>query len=646
MHMRAAGPADNIDLVDQRVDQKQPHIGMGPGRRILDIDHFPHPRFRLAQPSVPHVHEQVPAIGAHRDHDRHVGHRAVAVFDRVNTGLGDGGPQIADPLPRDPQPGGHGGHGGHGHFLVAENTGNTQFHEPLFIRHRMRSPDSRVGSIGAARRRVQQLIHGWRAGAGSLGRVRGTGAMRQHPRYDSMIPRPCQAERGGAGVRFPGHFGYSSRGRPVARPRKEQPMPYLTHWLARLGLAGALLVVGLPGLTAAAQTAPPSHYFLETRHTVSGAFWDYWQHHGGLAQQGYPITEEFQEPSPVDGKPYTVQYFQRAVFELHPENAAPYTVLLTPLGRLAFHAQYPAAPAGQWVNSDRPQTFPQTGHTVGGGFRDYWQAHGGLAQFGYPLSDEFRETSPIDGRPYTVQYFERAVFEDHPEAPAGYHVLLCLLGTLRYHDRYESVAYPGLDRQPPAPGLAPATAPVLFNATFASADLSAWHGLEPADEAPTWRMLNARLQQEGGPGGENQPQTTVLLAGDPSWRDIQLEAQLYATSGDPAGIVWRAQGSRYYQLELLPALPNPHWKAALELVDGAHVTPLATVPPDRYAGYPFNGWVTIRVIAQGARQQVSIDGVALLDVQDSTLTQGQIGVYAAETGATAFDNIRVQQLGP
>ena len=36
-----------------------------------------------------------------------------------------------------------------------------------------------------------------------------------------------------------------------------------------------------------------SRYFPETKHTVSGIFWKYWLEHGGLAQQGYPISEEF-----------------------------------------------------------------------------------------------------------------------------------------------------------------------------------------------------------------------------------------------------------------------------------------------------------------------------------------------------------------
>ena len=59
----------------------------------------------------------------------------------------------------------------------------------------------------------------------------------------------------------------------------------------------------------------------------------------------------------------------------------------------------------------------------------FWQANGGLAVFGYPLSEEFHETSPIDGKVYTVQYFERNRFEYHPEfAGTPNEVLLGLLG--------------------------------------------------------------------------------------------------------------------------------------------------------------------------------------------------------------------------
>jgi hypothetical protein len=73
--------------------------------------------------------------------------------------------------------------------------------------------------------------------------------------------------------------------------------------------------------------------------------------------------------------------------------------------------------------------FPSVGHTLRGVFRDYWERHGGLEQFGYPLTEEFPEVSSADGKTYTVQYFERARFEHHPENKPPYDVQIGLLGS-------------------------------------------------------------------------------------------------------------------------------------------------------------------------------------------------------------------------
>jgi outer membrane protein assembly factor BamB len=184
-------------------------------------------------------------------------------------------------------------------------------------------------------------------------------------------------------------------------------------------------------------------YFPETGHTLQGRFRQYWEEHGGLAQQGYPLTDEFSEVSALDGQTYTVQYFERAVFEWHPENASLYDVLLAQLGTYRYRELYPQGAPGQHRNANNPQDFAATGHAVGGSFRPYWETHGGLAQFGYPLSDEFAEESDLDGRTYMVQYFERAVFEWHPENAPPYDILLSQLGTYRLRQVYP--------QGPPAP---------------------------------------------------------------------------------------------------------------------------------------------------------------------------------------------------
>jgi hypothetical protein len=164
-----------------------------------------------------------------------------------------------------------------------------------------------------------------------------------------------------------------------------------------------------------------AQHFPETGHTVSGAFQTFWQQHGGLATFGYPLTEAFEE----DGR--TVQYFERQRFELHPENAAPWNVLLGLLGSEALDGS--AHPPVEPQDGGTCDYHATTGHNACGRFREVWQA-GGLLIYGYPITEEYDE----DG--LTVQYFERARFEHHPGNQPPYDVLLGLLGYEALEARY------------------------------------------------------------------------------------------------------------------------------------------------------------------------------------------------------------------
>lgn len=197
----------------------------------------------------------------------------------------------------------------------------------------------------------------------------------------------------------------------------------------RLGQENAAAWTAIGHIDTPATRVPPvpntatQHYFPETGQVVAGTFLRYWQQYGGRAQFGLPHTREFQERSPYDNKLYTVQYFERARFELHPEQRDPqYQVLLGLLGR-DFHP--PDPPAARLAGATY---YEATGHNLGGAFRAYWLSHGGLFVSGLPITEEFTEISPDDGKPYTVQYFERARYEYHPENAAPYNVLLGLVG--------------------------------------------------------------------------------------------------------------------------------------------------------------------------------------------------------------------------
>ena len=73
--------------------------------------------------------------------------------------------------------------------------------------------------------------------------------------------------------------------------------------------------------------------------------------------------------------------------------------------------------------------FEETGHTLSGVFREYWEREGGLEMFGMPI------TEPFDQSGRSVQYFERARFEFHPELGEGGAVQLGLLGSFLVQDR-------------------------------------------------------------------------------------------------------------------------------------------------------------------------------------------------------------------
>jgi peptidoglycan/xylan/chitin deacetylase (PgdA/CDA1 family) len=178
---------------------------------------------------------------------------------------------------------------------------------------------------------------------------------------------------------------------------------------------------------------PPSQYFPQTGFDISGPFYRYWWRFGGLPVFGFPISAQIAHDD------MTVQYFERARFELQPDTwAERYDIHLTRLGvemaegRETEHAFRPVQ-----GESDRHCTyFRQTQKTLCGGFRNYWEDFGGLAIYGYPISQEFREVNPDTGETYIVQYFERQRFEWHPgEWPARHDVLLGRVGVQAMRER-------------------------------------------------------------------------------------------------------------------------------------------------------------------------------------------------------------------
>ncbi len=176
-------------------------------------------------------------------------------------------------------------------------------------------------------------------------------------------------------------------------------------------------------------------FFAPTNQTACNQFLDFWNKYGGLSIFGYPISGELKENG------LTVQYFERAKLEFHPEWAGTdWAVVGELMGRSVTQGRQndPAfQPIANGQSDANCNFYQETGHRLCAGFRTYWQDHGGLWMFGFPISEEFQEKNPDTGQVYTVQYFERARFEYHPEyAGTPYEVLLGRLGAQLYAERY------------------------------------------------------------------------------------------------------------------------------------------------------------------------------------------------------------------
>jgi hypothetical protein len=192
----------------------------------------------------------------------------------------------------------------------------------------------------------------------------------------------------------------------------------------------------------AAQAAP--RCFPEAAPAISacidGRIAEFWARNGGLPVFGYPTGAQREQQ--IEGRTFQVQAFERNRLELHPENAAPYDVVLGRVG-----AELLAQQGRDWntfpkADPSAAHFFGETGHAIAPQFWAYWSSHGleldgrrgisipeSLALFGLPLSEAQSEVNPTDGQPYLTQWFERARFELHP-APDGTAstVLLGLLG--------------------------------------------------------------------------------------------------------------------------------------------------------------------------------------------------------------------------
>lgn len=183
----------------------------------------------------------------------------------------------------------------------------------------------------------------------------------------------------------------------------------------------AQLDTGLPNGSGNANTTNRVEY------VVAPVFSGFYTGNNGQNMFGAPISGLME----LNGR--QVQWFQRARLEYWPEFRG--TRYEWQLGRLgAEFTQNVPFPNQTYAVSNQQCEFARISeHAMCGRFRDFWLKNGGLDMFGHPISDEVQELLADTGQVHTVQYFERARLEYHPEnAGTPNEVMLGLLGSALY----------------------------------------------------------------------------------------------------------------------------------------------------------------------------------------------------------------------
>ncbi len=175
---------------------------------------------------------------------------------------------------------------------------------------------------------------------------------------------------------------------------------------------GALLLPKSAQSVRAAQQQvqiPSGKYFAETGHNLKEPFLSKWQKAGAEKGLGLPLSEERFD----DKAGAILQTFEGATLVYDPTLAVPWDIQGQHLSERRVQKTAPASArrrVSSCTGSSSCRMFPESGHTISGQIRTFWEQKGDLAIFGLPLSEPFKE----DGA--TVQVFERVVLEQRNQS--------------------------------------------------------------------------------------------------------------------------------------------------------------------------------------------------------------------------------------
>ena len=181
--------------------------------------------------------------------------------------------------------------------------------------------------------------------------------------------------------------------------------------------------------------------------------------------------------------------------------------------------------------------------------------------------------------------------------------------------------------------------PTTFADNFDNGRLDGWQvrTLATAGGPAQWRVVGGRLVQAsnvyGGTATTTAPDRpgTMLAAGDQAWTNYDFRVRARTADDDAFGIVFRYQGpDDFYRFSMDR---QRHVRQLVRRLHGRYTL----LAQDRVT-YAANTWYSLRVVAVGSRLRIAVNGRAVFDVTDGTLTHGRIGMYTWGC-PTTFDDV-------
>ena len=159
------------------------------------------------------------------------------------------------------------------------------------------------------------------------------------------------------------------------------------------------------GETADGASSGEEMYFASTGHNLGVPFLETWRNAGGYEVLGAPLSEARYVADVVE----THQTFETLTLTYDPDLEVDWRIQALPLDqKIVNTVSTKESRKKVTVAPDGGVLYPETGHSVSGPFKSFWDQYGGIRLFGLPVSEPF---SSKEGGTSRSQVFERVVMD-------------------------------------------------------------------------------------------------------------------------------------------------------------------------------------------------------------------------------------------